>query len=92
MTEFGEALGIGTREYEMVDVFPVEKLQRSSMPYIAADEEKKRVTGWSVTRFYGLATALQLLHFFLLLELAHIQPVIEACFWSRSSCWPRSMM
>jgi uncharacterized Fe-S center protein len=34
--EYGEKLGIGSRDYELVDVFPVEKLERSSMPYIAA--------------------------------------------------------
>jgi uncharacterized Fe-S center protein len=34
--EYGEKLGIGSSDYELVDVLPVEKLERSSMPYIAA--------------------------------------------------------
>jgi uncharacterized Fe-S center protein len=33
---YGERLGLGSREYELVDVFPVEKVERASMPYIAA--------------------------------------------------------
>ena len=36
VTEYGEKLGLGSRDYELVDVLPVEKLERSSMPYIAA--------------------------------------------------------
>ena len=36
VVEYGEKLGIGSRDYELVDVFPVEKVERSSMPYIAA--------------------------------------------------------
>jgi uncharacterized Fe-S center protein len=37
VTEYGEALSLGSREYELVDVLPVEKLERVSMPYIAAN-------------------------------------------------------
>jgi uncharacterized Fe-S center protein len=36
VTEYAEKLGLGSRDYELVDVFPVEKPERSSMPYIAA--------------------------------------------------------
>jgi uncharacterized Fe-S center protein len=36
VTEFGEKLGLGTREYELVDVLPLEFPERVSMPYIAA--------------------------------------------------------
>jgi uncharacterized Fe-S center protein len=36
VTEFGEKLGLGSREYELVDVFPVEQVERSSMQYISA--------------------------------------------------------
>ena len=36
VTEFGEKLGIGSREYELVDVLPLEFPERVSMPYIAA--------------------------------------------------------
>jgi len=34
--EYAEKLGVGSRKYELVDVLPVEKLERSEMPYIAA--------------------------------------------------------
>ena len=34
--EYGEKLGLGSREYELVDVLPVEKFERSGMQYIAA--------------------------------------------------------
>jgi len=34
--EYGEKLGLGSRTYELVDVLPVEKVERSSMQYIAA--------------------------------------------------------
>jgi hypothetical protein len=37
VTEYGEQLGLGSREYELVDVLPVEKFERSSMQYIAAN-------------------------------------------------------
>ncbi len=33
---YGEKLGLGSTDYELVDVFPVEKLERSSLTYIAA--------------------------------------------------------
>lgn len=36
VTEYGEALGLGSREYELVDVFPVEKFVRSEVTYIPA--------------------------------------------------------
>jgi uncharacterized Fe-S center protein len=36
MVEYGEKLGLGSRKYELVDVLPVEKVERSSMQYIAA--------------------------------------------------------
>jgi uncharacterized Fe-S center protein len=36
VVEYGEKLGLGSSDYELVDVLPVEKLERSSMPYIAA--------------------------------------------------------
>jgi uncharacterized protein len=34
---YGEKLGLGSHEYELVDVFPVEKLERTSLTYIAAN-------------------------------------------------------
>jgi uncharacterized protein len=34
--EYAEKLGLGSRAYELVDVFPVEKVERSGMQYIAA--------------------------------------------------------
>jgi uncharacterized Fe-S center protein len=34
--EYGEKLGLGSRAYELVDVLPVEKFERSGMQYIAA--------------------------------------------------------
>jgi uncharacterized Fe-S center protein len=36
VAEYGEKLGLGSSDYELVDVFPVEKVERSSMQYIAA--------------------------------------------------------
>jgi len=36
VVEYGEKLGLGSRAYELVDVLPVEKPERTSMPYIAA--------------------------------------------------------
>ena len=36
VTEYGERLGIGSREYELVDVLPLEFPEHASMPYIAA--------------------------------------------------------
>jgi len=34
--EYGAQLGIGSCEYELVDVLPLEYPERTSMPYIAA--------------------------------------------------------
>jgi uncharacterized Fe-S center protein len=36
VVEYGERLGLGSRQYELVDVLPVEKVERSSMAYIPA--------------------------------------------------------
>ena len=36
VTEYGEKLGIGSRDYELVDVLPLEFPERSSLTYIAA--------------------------------------------------------
>ena len=36
VTEYGEKLGLGTRQYELVDVFPVVKIDRSTAVYIPA--------------------------------------------------------
>ena len=36
VTEYGAQLGLGSREYELVDVLPVEKFERSGMAYISA--------------------------------------------------------
>lgn len=36
VTEFGEKLGLGSLNYELVDVFPLEKFERSALPYISA--------------------------------------------------------
>jgi hypothetical protein len=36
VTVYGEALGLGSREYEMVDVYPLEKIERASLAYIPA--------------------------------------------------------
>jgi len=36
VTEYGEKLGLGSREYELVDVLPVEKIERAPMGYIPA--------------------------------------------------------
>ena len=33
---YGEKLGLGTRKYELVDVFPVEKIERAPVSYISA--------------------------------------------------------
>ena len=38
VTEYGEKLGLGSRDYELVDVLPLEFAERVSMPYIAAHE------------------------------------------------------
>ncbi len=34
VTEYAEKLGLGSRDYELVDVLPLEKFERSSLPYI----------------------------------------------------------
>lgn len=36
VVQYGEKLGLGSREYELVDVLPVEKIERASMGYIPA--------------------------------------------------------
>jgi uncharacterized Fe-S center protein len=36
VVEYGEKMGIGSREYELVDVLPLEFPERSSVTYIAA--------------------------------------------------------
>ena len=36
VTEYGEKLGLGSREYELVDVLPVEKIERAPLGYIPA--------------------------------------------------------
>jgi len=38
VVEYGEKLGLGTRQYELVDVMPLEKIERSPLDYIAADQ------------------------------------------------------
>ena len=34
VTEYGEKLNLGSREYELVDVLPLEKVESASLPYI----------------------------------------------------------
>jgi uncharacterized protein len=34
--EYGEQLGLGSRQYELVDVLPVEQVTRSALTYISA--------------------------------------------------------
>ncbi len=36
-TEYGENLGLGTRDYELIDVFPVEEFTRAPLPYVSAN-------------------------------------------------------
>ncbi len=36
VTQYGEQLGLGTREYELIDVLPVEQITRAPMGYIPA--------------------------------------------------------
>jgi hypothetical protein len=36
VTEYAEALGLGSRQYELVDVLPLEKIERAEISYIAA--------------------------------------------------------
>lgn len=37
VVEYGEKLGLGTREYELIDVLPVQQFQRTSVTYIPAN-------------------------------------------------------
>jgi uncharacterized Fe-S center protein len=36
VTVYGEQLGLGSRDYELVDVLPLEKFERTALPYISA--------------------------------------------------------
>ena len=36
VTEYAEKLGLGSRDYELVDVLPLEVIERSALPYIPA--------------------------------------------------------
>ena len=36
VTEYGEQLGLGTRDYELIDVLPVEQFVRPAVTYISA--------------------------------------------------------
>jgi uncharacterized protein len=36
VTEYGEKLGLGSRNYDLVDVLPLEKVERSALPYISS--------------------------------------------------------
>jgi hypothetical protein len=36
VVQYGEQLGLGTRDYELVDVLPVEQFVRAPMAYISA--------------------------------------------------------
>jgi uncharacterized protein len=36
VTEYGEKLGLGSRQYELIDVLPVEQIERAPMGYIPA--------------------------------------------------------
>ncbi len=36
VTEYAEGLGLGSRQYEIIDVLPVERIERSEMPYVSA--------------------------------------------------------
>jgi len=36
VVQYGEQLGLGIRDYELVDVLPVEKIEHASMGYISA--------------------------------------------------------
>jgi uncharacterized protein len=36
VTEYGEKLGLGSRDYELMDILPLEKVERSALPYIPA--------------------------------------------------------
>jgi hypothetical protein len=36
ITQFGEQMGLGSREYELIDVLPVEQITRAPLGYIPA--------------------------------------------------------
>jgi len=36
VVEYGEKLGLGSRQYELVDVLPVEEIARGPLAYISA--------------------------------------------------------
>jgi uncharacterized protein len=36
VTEYGEKLGLGSRDYDLADILPLEKVERSALPYIPA--------------------------------------------------------
>jgi hypothetical protein len=36
VVQYGEQLGLGTRDYTLMDVLPVEQIERASMGYIPA--------------------------------------------------------
>ena len=36
VVQYGERLGLGVRDYELVDVLPVEQIERAPMGYIPA--------------------------------------------------------
>ena len=38
VTQYGEQLGLGTRKYELIDVLPVEQIERAPIGYIAAKQ------------------------------------------------------
>lgn len=37
ITEYGEKLGLGSRDYELVDLLPVDQFERAPIPYIPAE-------------------------------------------------------
>jgi hypothetical protein len=38
ITQYGEQLGLGTRNYELIDVLPVEQITRAPIGYIPANQ------------------------------------------------------
>ena len=36
VVQYAEKLGLGTREYELIDIMPLEKIERKPLEYIAA--------------------------------------------------------
>ena len=36
VTDYAEKLGFGTRQYELIDVLPVQKIERAPITYISA--------------------------------------------------------